>query len=144
MDQLTKQTQLLIDFKSASERLKEVLAAEATEFNQDAGIQRFEFTFELSWKLMKSLVEFKGKSCASPRYCIRLAADMEIVNDPESWIAFLNDRNALSHTYKQEFAKQVYSRLKKFLPLADQLVSSSETIVSNEKSISSQNPKILI
>lgn len=134
MDQLIKQTQLLADLKSALKRLREVLVAEPTEFNQDASIQRFEFTFELSWKLIKSLVEFKGKSCASPRDCIRLAADMEIINDPENWIAFLNDRNALSHTYKQEFAKQVYSRLKNFLPLADQLVSSTETIIINEKS----------
>lgn len=137
MDQLIKQTQLLADLKSALERLREVLAAEPTEFNQDASIQRFEFTFELSWKLIKSLVEFKGKSCASPRDCIRLAADMEIINDPENWIAFLNDRNALSHTYKQEFAKQVYSRLKKFLPLADQLVSSTESIAATEQSIQS-------
>lgn len=135
MDQLIKQTQLLADLKSALKRLREVLVAEPTEFNQDASIQRFEFTFELSWKLIKSLVEFKGKSCASPRDCIRLAADMEIINDPENWIAFLNDRNALSHTYKQEFAKQVYSRLKNFLPLADQLVSATETIVLNETSI---------
>lgn len=134
MDQLIKQTQLLADLKSALKRLREVLVAEPTEFNQDASIQRFEFTFELSWKLIKSLVEFKGKSCASPRDCIRLAADMEIINDPENWIAFLNDRNALSHTYKQEFAKQVYSRLKNFLPLADQLVSATETIIFNEKS----------
>lgn len=137
MDQLIKQTQLLADLKSALKRLREVLVAEPTEFNQDAGIQRFEFTFELSWKLIKSLVEFKGRSCASPRDCIRLAADMEIVNDPESWIAFLNDRNVLSHTYKQEFAKQVYSRLKKFLPLADQLVSSTESIAATEQSIQS-------
>lgn len=143
MDQLIKQTQLLADLKSALKRLREVLVAEPTEFNQDAGIQRFEFTFELSWKLIKSLVEFKGKSCASPRDCIRLAADMEIINDPENWIAFLNDRNALSHTYKQEFAKQVYSRLKNFIPLADQLVSATETIIFNEKSISTQGPRIL-
>lgn len=143
MDQLIKQTQLLIDLKNALERLREVLVAESTEFNQDASIQRFEFTFELSWKLIKSLVEFKGKSCASPRDCIRLSADMEIINDPENWIAFLNDRNALSHTYKQEFAKQVYSRLKKFLPLADQLVSATETIIFNEKSISTQGPRVL-
>tara|TARA_Y100001933_G_scaffold228634_1_gene244316 strand:+ start:518 stop:751 length:234 start_codon:yes stop_codon:yes gene_type:complete len=38
----------------------------------DATIQRFEFTFELSWKLLKAILEYDGfENVESPRKAIR-------------------------------------------------------------------------
>lgn len=37
----------------------------------DATIQRFEFCFELAWKLMKTVLEYEGIEANSPRSCIR-------------------------------------------------------------------------
>lgn len=131
MDKLTKHTKILNDLRRARERLQEAVDLEPTEINQDATIQRFEFNFELCWKLMKALVEFKGKSCSSPRDCIRIAANIEITDNPQEWISFLNDRNALSHQYTEVIARQIYKRIVKSFPaLVDQLIASTEKILA--------------
>lgn len=129
MDQLNKQTKILNDLRQSSTRLKEAVSAPHTQLNQDATIQRFEFTFELCWKLMKALVEFQGETCASPRFCIRKAADLGINDQPEKWLEFLDERNSLAHTYKSEQAAAIYQKvIAEFPQLVDQLISSAETI----------------
>lgn len=47
---MTKIESIKTDLKNANIKLLEALQADPTELNQDATIQRFEFTFELSWK----------------------------------------------------------------------------------------------
>ncbi len=42
------------NFQKAVNRLNDALSYEKTEMNRDATIQRFEFCFELSWKLLKT------------------------------------------------------------------------------------------
>lgn len=127
MDQLTKTTKILKDLKQAYQRLVEATKAEPTDLHQDATIQRFEFNFELSWKLMKTTIEYQGETCASPRFCIRKAANMEIINNPEDWIDFLNERNILTHTYKLEHARKLYKKIvKKFPELVNQLITNVE------------------
>ncbi len=54
-------------------------------------------------------------------------ANVEITDHPEKWIDFLNDRNALSHQYKEEAARQIYKRVVKTFPdLVNQLIASAE------------------
>ena len=49
------------DFKSALARLDEGLSIETSDsIIFDGVIQRFEFTFELSWKVLKDYLEYKG------------------------------------------------------------------------------------
>ena len=50
-----------------------VLAAikDTDDMYLDATIQRFEFCFELAWKLMKTVLEYEGIDVNSPRSCIR-------------------------------------------------------------------------
>ena len=45
--------------------------ADADDMYLDATIQRFEFCFELAWKLMKAVLEYEGIEANSPRSCIR-------------------------------------------------------------------------
>jgi len=47
-----------------------ILPSDVT-INQDATIQRFEFTFELAWKLMKTILEEEGIKVVSPKNVIR-------------------------------------------------------------------------
>lgn len=57
------------DFKKAYNRLTEGLNLEPqNSIIIDGVIQRFEFTFELSWKLLKAYLEYQGYAGAnSPR-----------------------------------------------------------------------------
>lgn len=131
MDYITEQRiiSLLEDLKNANNRLKEIYQLEQTQPHQDAAIKRFEFTFELSWKLMQEANEYLGKPSSGPKPSIRTAAEKEVIDNPEGWLEFLEARNLTSHTYKQPLAKQIYERVKAFPPLVDSLIASTEKIV---------------
>lgn len=120
---------LLEDLKQASARLKEILLLEPTQPHQDGTIQRFEFTFELCWKLMQDLCEYRGKHALGPTASIKTAAEVEIITDPQSWLKFLADRNITTHTYRKYDAAAIYQRVKNFPPLVDQLITSTEKIL---------------
>lgn len=131
MDYITEQRiiSLLEDLKNANNRLKEVYQLEPTQPHQDAAIKRFEFTFELSWKLMQETNEYLGKPSSGPKPSIRTAAEKEVIDNPEAWLEFLEARNLTSHTYKQPLAKQIYERVTSFPPLVDGLIASIEKII---------------
>jgi len=120
---------LLEDLKRASARLKEILLLEPTQPHQDGTIQRFEFTFELCWKLMQELCAYRGKQTFGPTASIKTAAEVEIIIDPQSWLKFLEDRNITTHTYREYDAAAIYRRIKNFPPLVDQLIASAEKIL---------------
>lgn len=56
----------------ALSRLDLALAQPVNEFVRDSSIQRFEFTFELLWKSLKTYAEESGLEAFSPRDSIRL------------------------------------------------------------------------
>jgi len=73
-----------------------------TELEQDGAIQRFEFTFELTWKTLKRILSFKGITANSPRDVFRESAKQNFIEDPTVWFEFIKKRNLSSHTYDQE------------------------------------------
>lgn len=122
-DKLAEQIEQL---KNASSRLAESLELPPTEINKDAAIQRFEFTFELAWKTMKSVLENDGLQTHSPRETIRMSADIELIDDVDLWFDFLDARNNASHTYSQEIANDVYEKAKLFLPQVQEVLKRME------------------
>lgn len=110
------------DLKKALGRLKEavILPADVT-INQDATIQRFEFTFELAWKLMQSIEKENDINMYGVKIIIREAAKLDLIDDPVKWFYFLKQRNLTVHTYKEEIARKVYQSAKDFIPYVEEL-----------------------
>ena len=54
---MTKTNYLTTDLKKSLAKLEQAIAEPESELIRDATIQRFEFTFELSWKLMATLLQ---------------------------------------------------------------------------------------
>lgn len=120
------------DLKKALKRLKEAAHLPAgNSINQDATIQRFEFTFELSWKLMQTIVNENMKEVYGPKNIIREAAKLHLISHPSDWFEFLENRNLTVHTYRQEVAKKVYASAKKFIPHVEELLIQVKTYVKN-------------
>ena len=118
---------LYADLEKASKRLKEICVSPFTIANRDATIKRFEFTFEVAWKLIKTLVELSGRKTASPRSSIRVAADIDLLDEPEKWLKFLELRNMTVHIYKEEMINEVYPEAKRFPQLVKQLLITAKT-----------------
>jgi len=121
---MTKISSLKIDLSRSLDRLKESIKHKESDLVRDAVIQRFEFTFELSWKLMASILQDQNATTYGTKNVIRKAAQLQIVNDPQIWFKFLEARNLTVHTYKLITAKKVYRLAKKFPPLVDELLIS--------------------
>ena len=102
----------LEDFQKASKRFSEVLQQKENEFIRDSAIQRFEFTFDIAWKALKTfLEEYYNASCASPRACFREAFHQGVIEYDERWIEMTNWRNTAVHTYKEKLAEELYKKL---------------------------------
>ena len=101
------------DFKKAVLRLKEVLELGTQhDYLIDAAIQRFEFTYELCWKLLKGYLEYTGVTeVNNPRAAFKEAFAIGIISNGESWISMIDDRNLTSHTYNEDMAMEIYQRV---------------------------------
>ena len=85
--------------------------------NVDATIQRFEFTIELFWNLLKAILEDKGVEAQYPKDVLRESFRGNLIDDEKIWIKMLKDRNSTSHTYDEELADEIYARIKTYLPI---------------------------
>ena len=100
------------EFGRSLERLSEALARSPDDpLVVDASIQRFEFTFELFWKLARRLLARHGIDAASPRATLRHAYRLGWLDDEARWLGMLDDRNLTSHTYRETLAHEIFGRL---------------------------------
>ena len=90
---------------------------------QIAVIQTFEFTFELAWKLLKSYMEYKGLVVDNfARDIIKSAYQNHLIADGKVWLNALEDSNKTSHTYNDNFARQMATRvIHDYQPAFDQI-----------------------
>lgn len=91
----------------------------ADEEVRDACIQRFEYCFELSWKMLKRQIEAELDDSAevdsySKRTLFRVAAERGLIESPEPWFVYLVQRNRTSHTYDAKVAAEVAAVLDDF------------------------------
>lgn len=93
---------------------------------RDGVIQRFEYTFELAWKMIQRVLSFLGQleeeKLMSKKDLIRLAAQKGLINMPEEWFSFLEARNETVHLYNPEVAKRVFELAQKFPSFAQELL----------------------
>lgn len=102
------------DYHRALLRLQTALKKEADldDMYLDATIQRFEFCFELAWKLMKAILEYEGVEANSPRSSIREGWKQGLISDAEAWLDMMEKRNLSSHTYDENVARDIYHEVR--------------------------------
>jgi len=94
--------------------LEQILTESPSTIVRDAAIQRFEYTFEAVWKLLKAyLLERQGVDAGAPKACFREALKAGILTPEqvEQALVMTDDRNLTSHTYIESIAVLVHSRL---------------------------------
>lgn len=94
---------------------------------RDCVIQRFEYTYELSWKMLKRRLEIDLPTPSNIdlmgfKELIREGAERGFIENPESWFEYRHQRNITAHTYNELKAKQVYQTALVFIKDADNLL----------------------
>ena len=90
------------------------------EFILSGIIVKFFIQFELSWKVLKELLRYEGKSAAnsgSPREILKAAYSVYDFIDEDIWLEMLKSRNDMTHIYDGEAAKRLVDMiLRKYIP----------------------------
>lgn len=77
-----------------------------SDLEQEGLIQRFEFTHELAWNVIKDYFEYQGNySITGSRDAVREAYHMGLIEDGEGWMEMIKSRNQSTHTYNEATAK---------------------------------------
>lgn len=109
--------------------------ANADDMYLDATIQRFEFCFELAWKLMKAVLEYDGIEVNSPRSCIRESWKQGLIPDAQEWLEMMEKRNLSSHTYNENTAREIYCEVKgRYVVLLEECDQTMSDWVHKEES----------
>ncbi len=100
--------------------------------NIDSTIQRFEFTIELFWKLLKKVLLTKGVTAQYPKDVLKEAFAGSLIEDEAIWLDMLKDRNQTSHTYDQPLAIEIYSRMPKYLEIFQKTLKNLKYLLNNQ------------
>ena len=122
----SKLDNLVCQLKDACIKFEDVMQQEKNEYIRDSAIQRFEFTFELTWKNLKAYLEEKGVRVYSPKDAIKGAFQVGLIEEDPKWLEMIETRNLTSHVYKEAMAEKVYSSLAGYIPLIKKLVKDIE------------------
>ena len=99
-------------------------------------IQRFEYTHELAWNVMKDYAAYQGNSTVGgSRDATREAFQLQLILNGQVWMDMIGSRNKTSHTYNQVTANEIYTKiLNEYYPAFVEFQSNMEEKRSGEQS----------
>lgn len=103
-------------FKESLGRLATVTDINEQTFYRDSVIQRFEFTYEVFWKFLRTYLNRKlmidTAQMGNARMVLRASYEATLLSAEEFdlCLAMLEDRNQTSHTYEEAFAQELAER----------------------------------
>jgi len=97
-------------------------------------IQRFEYTQELAWKVMKDFAEYQGYTgIRGSRDAFRKALEMGRISD-RRWMDTIEDRNLTSHNYDEDAAEEICETIVNvYYPLFDSFEKTMLATIKDER-----------
>lgn len=118
-------------FADALEDFNAALSIDTGRFDEQTAdvlkngqVQKFEFTIELLWKMLKAyLFEQHGIDAASPKQVIRRYFELGscTYEESEALLEAIDLRNTLSHVYKKETFEEIYLQVQNFGSILKQI-----------------------
>ena len=81
----------------------------------------FEVALEYAWKSFKRHAEDSGVEVFSPKDAVRSAAASGLIDDPEQWMQFINNRNLSVHDYLGIDDEEYLASIKEFVSECNRL-----------------------
>ncbi len=101
------------NFHKACAKIRELVDSKRdienySELEREGLIQRFEYTYELAWKVMQDYLIYKGYTFTSgPNGTLQMAFEDGLIAHHDSWRRMGIARNATSHVYNEEEALEI-------------------------------------
>lgn len=115
MEQDIRWKQRFSNFEKAFLQLKKAVEAyddSAESIIKEGIIQRFEFTHELAWKVMKDFLEYEGyQNITGSRSATRAAFNIDLLTNGQAWMDMIESRNRTVHTYQESILEQEYHKV---------------------------------
>jgi nucleotidyltransferase substrate binding protein (TIGR01987 family) len=108
----------LKNFQSSLEIEKKDLSDEIVDTINSGQIQKFEFCIEILWKIIKLFISINdGIDVNSPKKAIKEFFNIGYIDYEkyELLLQMIDDRNYLSHIYKQELFAEILEKLPVYL-----------------------------
>ncbi len=104
--------QRFLNYQKAYSKLAEVVENNTldklSDLEKEGLIQRFEYTYELAWKVMKDYLEYQGiTGITGSRDAIREAFQKGLIAEGERWMDMIKSRNQTAHLYNEATAKEI-------------------------------------
>lgn len=116
------------NFKRAFILLREAINVQKersiSQLEKEGIIQRFEYTWELAWKVLKDYLEYNGVvlETVTPASVLRAAFEAKIINEGDIWMRALDARNKMSHTYNVKVFEAVIGEIEReFLRVLEEM-----------------------
>lgn len=107
--------QRFANFKKAFNHLEEAVVSynqNPPDIIKEGIIQRFEFTHELGWKVMKDFLEYEGiTNIIGSRSATREAFNKGIISDGQVWMDMIESRNKTVHTYEETILQAEFEKI---------------------------------
>jgi len=82
------------------------------EIIKEGLIQRFEYTHELAWNVMKDYAVFQGNpTVGGSGDATKEAFQLQLISDGKIWMEMIESRNKTSHTYNEKTADEIYTKI---------------------------------
>jgi nucleotidyltransferase substrate binding protein (TIGR01987 family) len=111
MEQDVRWKQRLQNYQDALAQLEFAVTQVTNPSNleKEGTIQRFEFTHELAWKVMKDFLEYEGiQNIMGSRSATKEAFHKGLISQGQVWMDMLESRNKTVHTYHQDILEREY------------------------------------
>lgn len=92
---------------------KFMVKPELSELEEQGLIKAFEYTYELAWTTLQDFLKYRGQvDIYGSRDVFRKSFQLGLLADGELWMDMLKSRNATSHTYNRETAREICRAVK--------------------------------
>lgn len=115
-------------FHKAFQRITQVTTsgrkpAELSELEKEGLVQRFEYTFELAWKVLQDLLFYRGYEITpGPNPVLKKSFEDGLITDHDGWRKMMKARNTTSRTYNEGEARSIVDAIyQDYAPLFDTL-----------------------
>ncbi|MEZ4900563.1 MAG: nucleotidyltransferase substrate binding protein [Spirosomataceae bacterium] len=115
MEQDIRWKQRFRNFENALSQLKQGIdyfEQNPIDLVKEGIIQRFEFTHELAWKVMKDFLEYEGfRGIIGSRSATREAFNKSLISQGQEWMNMIDSRNETVHTYNPEILETEFTKI---------------------------------